>query len=146
MPPPSVITVPSSPPQLIAIAVLEHEGRVLIGQRPAGVPLAGCWEFPGGKVRAEETPAAAAVRECREETGLDVAVRGMLAEVEHEYPHGRLRLCFFSAVAVNTRTPPLPPFRWVAITSLASYTFPPANQAILEILQNRCTIFQDRAS
>ncbi len=52
----------------IAIAVVEHDGNFLIGLRPSGAVLGGLWEFPGGKVEPDETPEAAAARECLEET------------------------------------------------------------------------------
>lgn len=55
-------------PQSIAIAVVQRGEQFLIGQRPLGVALAGLWEFPGGKVLPGESPEAAAVRECQEET------------------------------------------------------------------------------
>ena len=61
-------------PICVAIAVVQHEGRFLVGTRPAGVPLAGLAEFPGGKVHAGEMPADAAARECLEESGLTVCV------------------------------------------------------------------------
>lgn len=57
-------------PTPIAIAVVQHADQFLIGQRPAGLVLSGYWEFPGGKIQLGETPEAAAVRECLEETGL----------------------------------------------------------------------------
>ena len=53
-------------PVEIAIAVVEHEGRFLIGLRPPGAPLAGLWEFAGGKLEPGETPQMAAARECLE--------------------------------------------------------------------------------
>ena len=56
----------SDSPVQIALAVVRHDDSVLIGQRPAGVPLAGYWEFPGGKILDDETPQEAAARECRE--------------------------------------------------------------------------------
>ena len=63
-----------TPSTLIAIAVVEHEDRLLVGRRPAGVPLSGYCEFPGGKVKPNESSKEAAVRECLEETGLSVIV------------------------------------------------------------------------
>ena len=55
-----------------AVALIDADGRVLLPQRPAGKPLAGLWEFPGGKVEPGETPEAALIRELDEELGIDV--------------------------------------------------------------------------
>lgn len=121
----------------IAVAVVEREGRYLIGLRPAGAELAGYWEFPGGKVRAGESPADAAMRECREETGLAVRVIGNYATVEHDYPHGRLRLHFFACRPSDggTLSQELPErFRWVTSAKLGGYRFPPANEVVLRLL------------
>lgn len=84
--------------RVIAVAVIEWRDRVLVGLRPEGVPLAGYFEFPGGKLAAGETPAEAAEREAREETGLAVEVLGAWATVEHHYDHGPLRLHFLRCV------------------------------------------------
>jgi 8-oxo-dGTP diphosphatase len=57
----------------VASAVLiDADGRLLIQQRPSGKPFAGLWEFPGGKVEADETPEVALIRELKEELGIDV--------------------------------------------------------------------------
>jgi 8-oxo-dGTP diphosphatase len=55
-----------------ACALVDGEGRVLLSRRPEGKEMGGLWEFPGGKVKAGETPEAAVVRELREELGIDV--------------------------------------------------------------------------
>ena len=73
---------------LIAIAVVEQDGRFLIGQRPPGVPLAGLWEFPGGKVEPGESPEQAAIRECREEAGIEVTIVGEYPDRMERYSHG----------------------------------------------------------
>ena len=57
---------------VVACALVDADGRVLVAQRPAGRSMAGMWEFPGGKVEAGETPEAALVRELAEELGIDV--------------------------------------------------------------------------
>ena len=56
-----------------AAAIVDVDGRVLIGQRPPGKALAGLWEFPGGKVEAGERPEMALIRELGEELGIEVA-------------------------------------------------------------------------
>jgi len=57
---------------VVAAALIDDEGRVLIAQRPEGKSLAGLWEFPGGKVEPGETPEAALIRELHEELGITV--------------------------------------------------------------------------
>jgi 8-oxo-dGTP diphosphatase len=118
-------------PTPIAIAVVEHAGSFLIGQRPPNVPLAGYWEFPGGKVEPGETPAEAAARECLEETGLLVTVGDVYPDVVHQYDHDRLRLHFFACRLQPASGDPRPPFRWVPRVELARYQFPPANAGLL---------------
>lgn len=124
-------------PTPIAIAVVEQDGRFLIGVRPKGVALAGLWEFPGGKVQPGETPADAARRECFEETGLDTEVGEPYPEVVHPYDHDRVRLHFFACRPVDAEQTPLAPFRWVARADLGSFQFPAANGALIEFLMTR---------
>ena len=57
-----------------ACALVDADGRVLLAQRPQGKPMAGLWEFPGGKVDAGETPEEALVRELHEELGIEVEI------------------------------------------------------------------------
>ena len=57
---------------VVAAALVDADGRVLVAQRPAGKQLAGLWEFPGGKVDSGERPEAALIRELREELSIGV--------------------------------------------------------------------------
>ncbi len=124
----------------IAVAVVEYHGSYVVGQRPAGVPLAGYSEFPGGKVEPNETFERAAVRECFEETGLRVVATGTLLTTQHEYPHGKLDIRF---IACNVDGPmnkslDMPSlnhsFHWVARHELARHEFPEANARLINYL------------
>ena len=126
--------MPSEPESSIAVAVVRRSGQVLIGPRPSDVPLAGFWEFPGGKLQPGESPEAAALRECREETGLEIRLEGACEEVVFAYPHGRLRIYFFAARPAGDSLVPRAPFRWVSLSELVRYPFPPANQSVLDRL------------
>lgn len=124
-----------TPATPIAIAVVEQDGRFLIGQRPPGVALAGLWEFPGGKIEPGESAEAAAVRECLEETGLVVEPLFRYPEREHSYAHDRVQLIFVACRTVSgALDPPREPFRWVEREKLGEYEFPAGNASILSVL------------
>src|SRR5437879_11800898 len=75
-----------------ACALVDRDGRVLIAQRPAGKPMAGLWEFPGGKVDPGETPEEALVRELQEELGIETATSCLapIAFASHGYDNFHL--------------------------------------------------------
>ena len=72
---------------VVAVALFDGQGRVLLAQRPPGKAMAGLWEFPGGKVEVGETPEAALVRELEEELGIEVDVEALepLTFASHTY-------------------------------------------------------------
>ena len=71
-----------------ACVLLDGEGAVLIAKRPVGRPLAGLWEFPGGKVESGEVPEDALIRELQEELGIEIAKSDLqpLTFASHAYP------------------------------------------------------------
>jgi len=75
-----------------AAALVDRQGRVLIAQRPAGKHLAGCWEFPGGKIEPGETRTRALARELKEELGVDIEHPRPLLRLRHAYPYGEVLL------------------------------------------------------
>lgn len=118
----------------IAIAIVKYNDRFLIGRRDSGQTLAGFWEFPGGKIESGETSAAAAFRECLEETGLEVEVGPLWQRVEHSYSHGTVRLHFHLCCLVDPDQSPKTPFRWVRSADLSDFEFPAANADVLRLL------------
>jgi 8-oxo-dGTP diphosphatase len=123
----------------IALAFILHptDGTILIAQRKDGVHKAGYWEFPGGKCRAGETPEACAVRETREETGLEIEVLEVWPAITHVYPERTVVLYPFlcqaqsgDAAAIESRQ-----IAWVLPADLSRYPFPEANQPLLERLR-----------
>lgn len=132
-------------PTPIAVAVVEHNDSFLVGIRPAGVPLAGLAEFPGGKIKPGESPEQAAVRECLEETGLAVEVVSAYRPHVQSYEHGAVALHFFACAprrAESTNEPPAsltphPPFAWMPRAELARCEFPAGNRLLIDQLLGR---------
>ena len=127
--------------QHVAIAVVELGGLYLVGTRKPGEPLAGRAEFPGGKCLPGEEGSACAVRECREETGLDVTAVSRLYACRHAYPHATLELEFWLCrpTPAGPRDVPVPlaprgGFEWLPVQTLKSLPFPEANQPVLALL------------
>ena len=80
----------------VAVGILiKPNGDVLLGQRPAGKPYSGYWEFPGGKVEAGEDIFDALRREFVEELGVQILSAREWCGVEHVYEHAHVRLHFF---------------------------------------------------
>jgi A/G-specific adenine glycosylase len=125
------------PEEQIAVGVVFKNGRVLITRRPPQGLLGGLWEFPGGKIEAGESPAAACVREIKEEVDLEVTVEEPLAQVRHAYSHLRVHLhvfrCRFTAGRVRLNGPA--EHRWVRIAEIDRFAFPGANRKFIPLLK-----------
>jgi 8-oxo-dGTP diphosphatase len=124
----------------VAIALVPHNGCYLVGRRGPDGPLAGYYEFPGGKCQPNELPESCAVRECHEETGLDVEVVGLRRKVIHNYPYGRVVLHFFDC-RIPLDRPKIPiagNFFWAPLNDLRHFKFPDPNAPLIdELLENR---------
>jgi len=119
-------------PLLIAVVILERDGRILLARRPEGSHLAGLWEFPGGKVEHGESPEAAARRELLEEQGLEAGPLALFDVTSHVYKDGR------HVVLVAYRGEPSRPdadakgeHRWVAPWEIAHLAIPDANWTLV---------------
>ncbi len=81
--------------QVAAGILIDASGRVLITERLGDSPFAGLWEFPGGKLQGDETPAEAMVRELREELAVEVGDSEHFMHLLHEYADRSVELDFF---------------------------------------------------
>lgn len=133
----------TEPPQKkiysIGIAIVVFEDRVLVGKRAESAHLGGMDEFPGGKQESDETTSACAIRECAEETGLQVEIVELLHQEIHDYEDRRLDLTFFLCCPQDgeeTRAVS-EPFRWVKVHELKKLNFPAGNDRVLQILRER---------
>jgi 8-oxo-dGTP diphosphatase len=121
----------------IALAVPLRGRKILVRPRDERGPLAGTWEFPGGKIEPGEHPLEAAIREMREETGLTGGAWEPLCVHAHDYADRRVRLHAFVVRDPEGEPSADPAWTWVPWACLAELRLPEANAAIVEALAGR---------
>ena len=126
---------------VVAAAVIEREGRILVTKRPEGVHLEGHWEFPGGKCAPGETLEQCILRELREELAVDAVVGSELLSTSHDYVDRAGRAALLQM-----------PRRWRATATIGSRdamggaaraggaAFPPADTELIAMLTRRTTL------
>jgi 8-oxo-dGTP diphosphatase len=123
---------------VVAVALVDADGRVLLAQRPEGKSMAGLWEFPGGKVHDGETPEAALIRELHEELGIDVkeSCLAPLTFASHSYEafHLLMPLYVCRRWENNVSGREGQQLAWVRPTRLGDYPMPPADKPLIAML------------
>lgn len=118
----------------VVAALIERDGHLLIGQRRSGGPFGLKWEFPGGKVRPDETPEHALARELREELGVGATVGPELYRTRHRYAElpSELLLIFFSArLDAEPQCLAFEQLCWAERGRLESFDFLPADRELV---------------
>jgi 8-oxo-dGTP diphosphatase len=124
-------------PQIVAAAVIEKEGHILIAKRKRGKMHSGKWEFPGGTLERGETPEECLKRELLEELALITEVGDLICASEYDYtPDWTIRLLVYQTniISGSFNLNAHDEIRWVKPTDLDSYDFPEADRPIVEIL------------
>lgn len=126
---------------VVAAALLDETGGVLIAERPPGKAMAGRWEFPGGKIAAGETREQALRRELREELGIELQDCEFVMELVHAYPQREVHLSFFVVTAYTGMPQSLDgqQLRWVPIEALHRQDILEADLPFINALQRRRT-------
>ena len=119
----------------VVCAVIECDGKLLLAQRPAHKHLPLKWEFPGGKVEPGEDPAAAIIREIREELGCDVVITRALPAFNHDYTTVVIEMLPFVCVLAENSSLPHPhehvALAWVRPDEIVSYDLAAADLPVI---------------
>ena len=134
---------PEKPPKIpfivVAAALVDRDGRLLVQQRPEGLPMAGLWEFPGGKLEPGETPEQALIRELAEELAIDVDHACLAPACFASEPLGDKHLLLLLYVCRKWGGTPVAQhasaLRWVRPVELHGLDMPPADKPLIGLLE-----------
>ena len=125
---------------VVAVALIDEDGRILMTKRPEGKTMAGLWEFPGGKMETGETPEAALIRELKEELGLEVKAECLapFTFASHAYPEFHLLMPLYVCRkwAGIPRSHEGQEMKWVRPRDMRALPMPPADIPLVAHLQS----------
>ncbi len=129
----------NKPLMVVAAALVDADGRVLVQQRPADKSMGGLWEFPGGKIEPGETPEAALIRELREELGIETQTACLAPACFASEPLGGRHMILLLYICRKWRGIPqaleAPEIRWVKPVQLHALEMPPADLPLIGLLE-----------
>lgn len=123
---------------VVAVALIDPQGRVLMQQRPPGKSLAGLWEFPGGKIEPGEVPEFALIREVREELGIGIDPRDLMPGPFASAPLGDRHLVMLLYMCRRWQGTPHPheatALDWCLPGDMSKRSMPPADIPLIPLL------------
>lgn len=135
---PDTPLTPHSLLHVVAVALVDADGRILLQQRPTGKSMAGLWEFPGGKIEPGETPEAALVRELEEELGISTHVSCLApaAFASEALGNNHLLLLLYICRKWSGVVAPLhaSALKWVKPVQMHALEMPPADRPLVGLL------------
>ena len=124
---------------VVAVALVDAEGRVLLQQRAPERSMAGLWEFPGGKVEMGELPEAALVRELEEELGIQTDTESLVPACFASAPLGERHMILLLYICRNWRGEPRPldatALAWLRPAEMEADAMPPADRPLIGLLE-----------
>ncbi len=125
---------------VVAVALIDPDGRVLLAQRPKGKSMAGLWEFPGGKIDAGERPEQALIRELREELGINTEASCLapLTFASHSYDDFHLLMPLWVCRKWEGIAQPREgqTLKWVKPERLGDYPMPAADLPLIPVIRD----------
>ena len=125
---------------VVAVALIDRDGRVLLAERPKGKQMAGLWEFPGGKVQPGEAPEAALIRELEEELGVDTEASCLapLTFASHAYETFHLLMPLYVCRVWKGQPTGREGQRlaWARPNEMKTYPMPPADKPLIAMLRD----------
>ncbi|MCM3099848.1 8-oxo-dGTP diphosphatase MutT [Priestia megaterium] len=120
----------------VVAAIIKEKDQLLIAQRHSKDPLAGKWEFPGGKLETGETPEECLVREIKEELQVEVEIGSFYDDNVYGFKDQAIHLLFYWAEIMNGEVTPVvhDDVKWITIKELARFDFAPADIPIVKRL------------
>ena len=123
-----------------AVILVDHDGRILLAQRPEGKVMAGLWELPGGKLEENETPEAALVRELKEELDITTAPSCLapLTFASHSYENAHLLMPVYVCRVWEGYAKPMEgqTLAWVKVDDIEKYDMPPADIPLIPFIRD----------
>ena len=124
---------------VVAVALVDGEGRVLLQQRPSGGQMEGLWEFPGGKIEHGERPEEALMRELQEELGIDTDAACLAPATFASAPLDDRHLLLLLYICRKWRGTPQPlhatSLKWVRPNQMFGLPMPPADKPLIGLLE-----------
>jgi 8-oxo-dGTP diphosphatase len=123
---------------VVAAALVDPAGRILLQQRAEGRPMAGLWEFPGGKVEEGELPEAALIREIEEELGIRLDAAAIAPACFASAPLGQRHMILLLYLCREWRGEPAPldaaALKWLCVEEMEPDEMPPADRPLIGLL------------
>ena len=122
---------------LVTAAILIHNNKLLIGQRKSTVILANKWEFPGGKIEANETPEDCLIREIKEEFSIDIKILSHFGNSIYKYPNFIINLIAYRVLWLSGEISIIDHqnYKWISLNEISKFDFAPADALFLEKLK-----------